>query len=571
MQRQQCAATVAAVAGLLATCGTVRADADRSGYSEEGAKHISYVRSRPLNAAAKATMITDKEYAAALGFTSVGREGAIDVVMQQCFGGGFLNDIAAGGIGVPARRTFASAAAYDEAALNQDTVSKPQRAGQPAVNPILNNFTRAYVEGQRFAPGGGMRPWYNLAKNGAATNNGNVLVAKNPFSTTGATAERNKEHAQYWSPDQSPNTGPDRPNDFRNLIHAGGPDGTPRQYAVLVSWDREDRRHDLNIQRIHSNLRSLSNVPADNIAVLVGNRVNGPELPAIAALGPIDAGGLAAVAVDGPNSRNAFSDALLGDYFKVNGVRNTAVPQGQDQNRPQPGDKIFIYNTGHGGHATIENGLAREGAVCRQFVPTRPVNGDGEVISDGVINLNVRRGYANDVMYDNSFVDDSGLVRVQVTTDGPIDPAIFMTLNGSNPLGGTTPLFTSLLVTPNEILDITPLLEAAGAGSVSNQHTYQAFVPFELLENAQETGIPIAFENVFSDVAQRSILAVTFASGDQEYSHVFVPEPGGLILLSLGAALCGRRRRGVAKDAVRRTVTAGPIASRHPEVPQERA
>lgn len=540
MQSERSVRRLVAVAGLVAGCQCAWAGVDTSGYGPERINHISYVRSRPIGANGAATMITDAQYATMLRNTPVGQGGAVDVVMQQCFGGGFLDEIAAGGVGMPARRTFVSAAAYDEAALNADTVSRPARNGGAPAAANLSNFTRAYVEGQRFLNGAGLRPWYNLAKNGARSSAGNVLVAADEFAVSGPLAQRNREHPQYWSPDPSENAGLPRPNDFRTLHHLAAPAPTERQYGILISWAAEDRRHDLNIQRIRGNLTNLFNVPTDNLAVLVGNRVNGPALPGIDALGPIDPNGLAEVAVDGPNSLNAFQQALQGDFFKVNGVRNTALPQGQQANTPRAGDRIFIYNTGHGGHATIRNGFDRAGNAVRQFLPTKPAN---DAAGDGIINLNVRRGVANDPEFDNSFVDDSGMVRVQVTTDGPIDPAIFMTLNGVNPLGGLTPLYALTPLTSSEVLDITPLLGAAGMQSFGALHTYQMYLRFDLLENSQETGIPIEFGNVFGDEAMNSLLAITFASGDQEYSHVFVPAPGGALVAAAATMVATRRRR----------------------------
>src|SRR6266508_2943261 len=111
------------------------------GLPAEPANHHSFV-----NNANGARVARDDQYGADIAnFYLVNNTTIYDVVMQQCFGGGFIDDIQAAG----GSHTFASAAAWNESAINDQS-----SFGFTA----LENFTRA---------------WWQAEASGATANRGN--------------------------------------------------------------------------------------------------------------------------------------------------------------------------------------------------------------------------------------------------------------------------------------------------------------------------------------------------------------------------------------------------------------
>jgi hypothetical protein len=504
--------------------GSALADTDTSGYADEAANHASYVRSNAGGAIAQ-QMLLDDVYAA--GVNTLKRTSSVDVQMTQCFSGGFLNDLS----GVLNAATFRSAAASDEVSFSREL-----RNPLTDVLANVNDYTRASVEGRVRSVAPTMRGNFNVTRNGLP-NLPPIPLAADPSAVVGAAAVIGKSHHQFWSPDPAIGPGVVTPNNDRTLFHSpafaqpGQPAG-PKQYAILVAWNSTDERHDVNLARQIDALTRIEKVPADNIVVLRGN-AGGGVIAARPGITMNDMpGGLPAVRFDTSNALVNFADALRGNFFKVNGVVNANINNPLNRNIPAADDKLFIYNTGHGGHGTWNNQLQPDGTNRRQFV-----------VTEGGVNVNAKAAVVNDDATAPSVVDADGLFSIQVTTSMPLDPTVFLEISGVNPLGGFAPLASSLLLDDSQVLDVTPLLELAGMTVASPLYTYQVSLPWQQIDNASGTGIDINFGNVFSQSVADSLLAINFSSGDQEYTHVFIPAPGALFALLSASVFVSCRRR----------------------------
>src|SRR6185295_7260360 len=110
--------------------------------------HTSYVTD------VNGVMTDDIEYASDLVLS---RAGSIDVVMNQCFGGGFLNEIESNRR-LPAV-TFASSAAYNQVSRS---VEKLDLSGA-FPDYLVDNFTRAWRENAMRPRDVGMRDDFSVA------------------------------------------------------------------------------------------------------------------------------------------------------------------------------------------------------------------------------------------------------------------------------------------------------------------------------------------------------------------------------------------------------------------------
>ena len=303
--------------------------------------------------------------------------GSADFVMAQCFGGGFSNDIAAQGFSY----TFASASGYNEPSWSKDTVGQSKNIN---FNGTVDNFTRAYnaaanspaINANAQAT---MLNMFNAANLGQAipdpTTNAPVAVAKDPFSRPTSLVSGAEERPQYSSSGAAA--------DDRSLVN--DPNGAG-EFAILVAWDVPDPRHALNIDLIYNTLINVDKVPADHIAVLFPE--NAPYVTSVQNGGnttyylpnafPNAPGNVnTPVPIDADNTGDDFENALAGDYFGT---------------EPTSDDKLFVYNTGHGGHtAAMEpgtvgnfhsmpaslNAAAGDATDVRYLIPVSPISGGG--------------------------------------------------------------------------------------------------------------------------------------------------------------------------------------------------
>jgi hypothetical protein len=215
------------------------------------------------------------------------RYASADVVMQQCHGGGFLNDFTVLG---PTAHTFSSATRWDQCAKNWDDLLNPM--------PGLENFTRAWRDATvQVAPGPPPPPppfgfplvtlFAGASAGLAPSDTGDGTVFQDAFSVPspflncplcassrggvscvnqGVGNEDFCEYPQYESPDNPPFGN----NDLRLLGDKPG----QRQFAILVQWNTPENadptkyRFAINILRVWTTLVQSYGVLGTRIAVL---------------------------------------------------------------------------------------------------------------------------------------------------------------------------------------------------------------------------------------------------------------------------------------------------------------
>jgi hypothetical protein len=313
----------------------------------EPAFHHSFVRNGLFRGGVtRAIVARDFEYSAAVAaqMASGTNFTIVDVVMQQCFGGGFLNDIARD---VTGPHTFASSTLWSEVSWS---------LGKGANPFYLDEFSRAWRQDASDNFGAGMLQHYTAG----------AVGFNNPPPTPDNFTKRNYPVVKPFASRKS-GIGAILPfllgaqletpqyqsaggvfNDQREL--GVNSTGSTHQFAILVSWDVGLDIDGAGLARIYRTLL-FSGVPAANIAVLgpfdagfvpsrdrFGARlgtINAPIGP-FGPVGPTDGGGLTtSPGIAGDNSAGSWATALAGGYFGT---------------RPQPGDQLFIFNCGHGNH-----------------------------------------------------------------------------------------------------------------------------------------------------------------------------------------------------------------------------
>ena len=173
------------------------------------------------------------------------------------------------------------------------------------------------------------------------------------------------EHPQYASSGAA--------SDNRSLLLPNPNPNKIKQYAVLVVWGTSDFGDTFNTNdlggdvffsnndladaasaaRVYQTLRTVYNVPADNITVLFLNAAPGNQVGPFNLVMPGPNGAtnenLPAFPVNGANTYVNWRAALRGQFFTVNGTNAGG-------NIPGPNDRLFIFNTGHGMEVPPDNG-----------------------------------------------------------------------------------------------------------------------------------------------------------------------------------------------------------------------
>jgi hypothetical protein len=484
---------------------------DVGNVGEEIAKHHSWVRHLSGN-----TITSDAQYAADIRTQFTG--GAVDVVMEQCHGGGFLNDVKR--LRIP--HTFASSAAWNECSL---TLALPKpAAGQPApALKTVENFSRSWRKSEDLFPTYGSLNHFRIAAgDGVVTNPANA-DPKGRYSPPGQVIGDKTwvEHPQYWSPDRPVNN-PDGsiggPSNTRTFTPPNG----AQQYAILVQWGRLDdadatkNSAAIDIARFNKTLQSAGvNVPLRNIVVLYGETAAGTTLgPFTGIKGDGDAVGenLGTFFVDAPNTRQNWLDALAGKLF-LNAAGQRGIQYGAN-------DQLFIYNSGHGGNedeaapaVALGNGLRYDVALAGRF-ETGPAPDELAPV----------------------FTDPDGMDLLQISTRSLVtDPSLQLWINDA-PFGS---LFSHLLTDPSAYLDLGEFVSSPGL-------TYQLRVPHALLgQDPANARIELLGSGSFGSRTDL-VSAFTFQGGHQAYLAVVptaVPEPATVLLLASGALLLVLRRR----------------------------
>jgi hypothetical protein len=475
----------------------------------EPAAHHSFVRHLSGN-----TITSDAQYAKDIRNNFTG--GSVDVLMDQCHGGGFLGDIR--GLAIP--HTFASAAAWNE--CSADYVVP---AGQPRAQNVtfLENFARSWRKSADLFPTFGMLNNFRIAADDGVVTVPANADPKDRFAPPGANGV--VEHPQYQSSDR-PVMNPDGsiggPNNVRTLTPPNG----ANEYAILVEWGEPTSpgatrdTFAVNIARMNKTVMSLNGapVPLRNIVVLYGTTVRGTNLGpfnAIRADGDPNGENLGTFFVDDPNSRQNWVDALAGRLF-VNNNNQLGINYG-------PNDQLFIYNTGHGGAedvaappVAIRNGLQFNIQLADNFEVNIPDPSLAEIVTDP---------------------DGTDLLQIS-TTNLITDPAVELMLDGVD-LGPLAPLLVTDLSQVLSLGDFVP----------TPTFTYQLRVPQSLLAT-NPAAAEIELLNLGSLASDQDLVAAfDFQGGEQEFiAAISVPEAGSATLFGAGLVLLfiGRQRRGSA-------------------------
>lgn len=443
--------------------------------------HHSFVRG-----ANRLIVAIDAQYAQDVNARIVAANGTrystVDIVMQQCFGGGFLNELR--DLPGPVNHTFASAAAWSEVAWSRG----PQKAAVPKVD----NFTRAWREGARagVVAANGLWGYYQaaiLAPPPAplpAPPNGKDLFAPPP-------AGANFEHPQYESPDAlAPPMGA---NDGRTLIQP--PPGGARQFALLVQWSRPEPRFAINIARVYDTLTAVYGVSVFSIAVLYDNPAPALLGPWPAGVLPSDAGGLGFAPVDGANTRANWLAALNGTFFA---------------NQPVPGDKLLIYNTGHGGHAIIlPFGFAIEvksGTNSRRRWRFRRLGGFDTSVPD----LGETDTPDNTDPDDNDLVDGSFVDYVDLSFATTLDPSLNVSINDTA-FGSVGAIVGNAMANGLTPQPLDPFVTSTPATSLVVP------VPHALLGSNDDLIIDLTGDAALLPDESSSLVAADVYGGDQEF------------------------------------------------------
>jgi hypothetical protein len=426
-----------------------------------------------------AIVATDAQYAADVKANVTA--GSVDFLFQQCHGGGFLNDLATAG---PASITATAAARWNEAALNDDRIVSAM---------TLDNYTRAWRDAASARSANGFNDWYMSAVTGTGILGGSV--AKDPYAQVAEGI--GTEHPIYYTADAAVGG----VNDKRTLTHTAT---GPKQYAILQAWDIPNTRHSLNLSRVYWLLRNVFGVPSDNIIVQNSNATFGSQIPNMNFIDPAVSG---PVFQDGDNHRARWLSALTGTRFSTGGTVNGT-------NIPGAGDKLFIYNTGHGGH------------MVRGKVVNTAVNVLGAV--DGVFDLSAdgfTTGILSNTPEASSVMNDDGMVMMQLILSRQINDDAQINLGSIGSFTAGSVLVTS----PEDIYLYNGFVRSAWP-------TYQLFVPGDVL-SMHASSLAFSISGLASGfVSNNLVMMASFIGGDQELAYFNVPEPAtiGMFILLMG-------------------------------------
>ncbi len=462
--------------------------ANNQSYVRDGTWYRSIVNNKIVYAGR--IVATDKQYVANLDNQT---RWSYDVLMNVCHSGGFLNDMQAA---KTKRWTFSAAAQWWQ-------LSYTDNADVPNFVKTVDNFSRAWRD-DTAVNAVGMKEHFLAAAQGKRG------IAKDPFAPATkfpATATRKvalEEFPVYASPD----TGAPFGNDLRDL----GDNGSSRQFAILVAWSLPAQRHAVNILRMYELLRNGLGIPAGRIAVLYGNPKVAANLgPFGIAVGPNDPNGFGMAPVNGTNTRTDWLKALKGDFF----TDNTPITAN---------DKVWVYNSGHGGHEVVKP------------VPQKEKSSTGVGLNDSTgFEIPIADGF--DVtaweISNVTVTEDDNLDLLQLTFKDFLPSTGVFRINGTQSAG----FVSDYLAADNEVVPLDPFYTGPGV-------SYQVFVDHDLLglDNILTTVDVLGVTGLEADF----MVAALFQGGDQEYLLINgIPEPATLLLLGTASGMLSwlRRRR----------------------------
>lgn len=432
---------------------------------QEAGRH-SFVRSYDLK-----LVTTDERFAKEVKEAFGGA--SVDILMNQCYGGGFLTYVDQ--IGKP--YTITTSTAWQMTSL----FDWQPRDGKPL--NFLEDFTRAWRKDAQLNPKRGLFDRFQLAANAGITS---AKIPRDRYTPPGWKDSDGKdwiERPQYQSPDNPPGGA----NDSRPLLAPG----KGNRYAILVQWSKPGSvdpladRMAVRIARLKYTLKVVMKVSVDNIVVLYGNERARTVLGSFENIGgdgdDPNKEDLGSFAVDGPNTSENWIRALKGQLFGPGGKGITYGPD----------DQLFIYFTGHG-----ENEKEAD-------LPTVDVGGLNYQIQleDGF-----DTGSSSDPDGPGGLTDPDGTDLLQISTTTKVTSStVELSVDGA-PFG---PLTGMLVEDPTAIYDLGDFVKG-------KTYTYQVRVPHSLLASDPQTAT-IAISNV-SDLGL--VAAFTFEGGDQGYIAV---------------------------------------------------
>lgn len=409
----------------------------------------------------------------------------VDVLMQQCFGGGF----APGMNTAITQYTFTSASNWNELAWNTT----------PAGGAV-QNFTNSW--NMSFPRTEGLYLHYTDAVSGAAAVVGppaRAAVTADPFGPSGASrnvAKKEFENPVFASPDAlaGGNPNPAGANNARDVK-------TTDTYAILLAPSpltkgADTPRFQTNIDRIYNSLRGIS-IPANHIIVLYGSN----------AANTMTSGGT-------PINGAATLDNI------VNAAKNGAGLYGNITGQTSPGNPdaaahLFVYTTGHG------NSWDQTGAKGKAGASVNPGKSKVDITVDDMP--------ATDFSDSDGSDSGIGLVDIELSSLAPDLAGSDVSINGA-PIGTLLP---------------NPIAENDLSNIIGSTFTYTFSVSLSMLDAIWDPGTPltIGLDNLADpDGYDTLVSAVSFNDYNEDWAVGVVPEPATLGLLSLaGLALLKRR------------------------------
>jgi hypothetical protein len=439
--------------------------------------------------------ITDQQLTA-LTAANVGtgkRWAAIDFIFQQCYGGTFLNRLSTL-TAVPF--TAVAAADWNQVAWNVVGVKE---------FPALENFTSSWLLSATSKPNAGMREIAYRARERDWTGPVNK-VDYNP---------QYPEYPMYISSDVTPGGA----SDLRQLQQAG----SGRLFTAIGVFGLADKiaeRHRTNAGRVVRLVRARS--APEQITSLLGDGTAG--YPAGEKVMAPDSLVTPALAVGAANTAPGLTSALTGAAFGKSA---------------EPGDRLLLYITGHGGRAVYER--FRDGTI-----DSTPQDG----VPDGV-RIHVRlpvleqreSGLPTGPSFNPNMFGDS---------DDPNPDRLQFHLRRAIGFDATDPTAPKLLIGG---VDYTALLIPVAGDAVLelptvNDHlnppvaqVYQLELPHNSWFNVDTPEIELEFSQIGALALEPHLLsAFDVWAGDNEFLVVNVPEPTTGVLTVVGLTMLVLRR-----------------------------